>query len=80
MNRRLFWKIFLPFWVAQALLLGVLYMRLHYPPALRESVVGAAGAAPGADARGSGGPSTTKRQASPLCDALLDQIVDAPPF
>lgn len=30
MNRRLFWKIFLPFWVAQALLLGVLYMRLHY--------------------------------------------------
>ena len=23
MNRRLFWKIFLPFWVAQALLLGV---------------------------------------------------------
>ena len=29
MNRRLFWKIFLPFWVAQALLLGVLYMRLH---------------------------------------------------
>jgi two-component system sensor histidine kinase CpxA len=30
MNRRLFWKIFLPFWVAQALLLGVLYLRLHY--------------------------------------------------
>jgi two-component system sensor histidine kinase CpxA len=30
MNRRLFWKIFLPFWVAQALLLGMLYMRLHY--------------------------------------------------
>ncbi len=30
MNRRLFWKIFLPFWVAQALLLGVLYIRLHY--------------------------------------------------
>jgi len=30
MNRRLFWKIFLPFWMAQALLLGVLYMRLHY--------------------------------------------------
>ena len=30
MNRRLFWKIFLPFWVAQALLLGVLYMRLHH--------------------------------------------------
>ena len=30
MNRRLFWKIFLPFWVAQALLLGLLYMRLHY--------------------------------------------------
>jgi signal transduction histidine kinase len=30
MNRRLFWKIFLPFWVAQALLLGALYMRLHY--------------------------------------------------
>jgi two-component system sensor histidine kinase CpxA len=29
MNRRLFWKIFLPFWVAQALLLGVLYIRLH---------------------------------------------------
>lgn len=29
MNRRLFWKIFLPFWVAQALLLGTLYMRLH---------------------------------------------------
>ena len=27
MNRRLFWKIFLPFWVAQALLLGVLYLR-----------------------------------------------------
>ena len=25
MNRRLFWKIFLPFWVAQALLLGALY-------------------------------------------------------
>jgi signal transduction histidine kinase len=30
MNRRLFWKIFLPFWVAQALLLGMLYLRLHY--------------------------------------------------
>jgi signal transduction histidine kinase len=30
MNRRLFWKIFLPFWAAQALLLGALYMRLHY--------------------------------------------------
>jgi two-component system sensor histidine kinase CpxA len=30
MNRRLFWKIFLPFWVAQALLLGVLYMRLQH--------------------------------------------------
>ena len=30
MNRRLFWKIFLPFWVAQALLLGLLYMRLHF--------------------------------------------------
>ena len=30
MSRRLFWKIFLPFWVAQALLLGALYMRLHY--------------------------------------------------
>jgi len=30
MNRRLFWKIFLPFWVAQAVLLGLLYMRLHY--------------------------------------------------
>ena len=29
MSRRLFWKIFLPFWVAQALLLGVLYLRLH---------------------------------------------------
>jgi signal transduction histidine kinase len=29
MNRRLFWKIFLPFWVAQALLLGALYLRLH---------------------------------------------------
>jgi two-component system sensor histidine kinase CpxA len=28
-NRRLFWKIFLPFWVAQALLLGALYLRLH---------------------------------------------------
>lgn len=30
MNRRLFWKIFLPFWVAQALLLGVLYVRLQH--------------------------------------------------
>jgi len=30
MNRRLFWKIFLPFWAAQALLLGALYLRLHY--------------------------------------------------
>ena len=30
MNRRLFWKIFLPFWVAQALLLLALYMRVHY--------------------------------------------------
>ncbi|MGO9515725.1 MAG: ATP-binding protein [Candidatus Korobacteraceae bacterium] len=30
MNRRLFWKIFLPFWVAQAMLLGALYLRLHY--------------------------------------------------
>src|SRR5271169_5478068 len=30
MNRRLFWKIFLPFWVAQALLLGVLYLRLQH--------------------------------------------------
>lgn len=30
MNRRLFWKIFLPFWVAQAVLLGALYLRLHY--------------------------------------------------
>jgi two-component system sensor histidine kinase CpxA len=30
MSRRLFWKIFLPFWLAQALLLGALYMRLHY--------------------------------------------------
>ena len=29
MNRRLFWKMFLPFWVAQALLLGALYLRLH---------------------------------------------------
>jgi two-component system, OmpR family, sensor histidine kinase CpxA len=30
MNRRLFWKIFLPFWVAQALLMGVLYVRLQH--------------------------------------------------
>src|SRR5215469_15202142 len=30
MSRRLFWKIFLPFWVAQAILLGALYLRLHY--------------------------------------------------
>jgi len=30
MNRRLFWKIFLPFWGAQALLLGALYLRVHY--------------------------------------------------
>jgi two-component system sensor histidine kinase CpxA len=30
MSRRLFWKIFLPFWVAQALLLGVLYLRLQH--------------------------------------------------
>ena len=30
MSRRLFWKIFLPFWLAQALLLGALYLRLHY--------------------------------------------------
>ncbi|HKD85401.1 MAG TPA: ATP-binding protein [Terriglobales bacterium] len=30
MNRRLVWKIFLPFWVAQALLLGALYLRVHY--------------------------------------------------
>jgi signal transduction histidine kinase len=30
MNRRLFWKIFLPFWMAQALLLGALYLRIHY--------------------------------------------------
>ena len=30
MNRRLFWKIFLPFWAAQALLLGALYLRVHY--------------------------------------------------
>jgi two-component system sensor histidine kinase CpxA len=30
MSRRLFWKIFLPFWAAQALLLGVLYLRVHY--------------------------------------------------
>ena len=29
MSRRLFWKIFLPFWVAQALLLGALYLRVH---------------------------------------------------
>jgi two-component system, OmpR family, sensor histidine kinase CpxA len=30
MNRRLFWKIFLPFWAAQAVLLFALYLRLHY--------------------------------------------------
>ncbi|MGB8887878.1 MAG: HAMP domain-containing sensor histidine kinase [Candidatus Korobacteraceae bacterium] len=30
MSRRLFWKIFLPFWVAQAMLLGALYLRVHY--------------------------------------------------
>ena len=30
MNRRLVWKIFLPFWVAQAILLGALYLRVHY--------------------------------------------------
>jgi two-component system sensor histidine kinase CpxA len=30
MNRRLFWKIFLPFWVSQAILLGALYLRVHY--------------------------------------------------
>ena len=30
MNRRLFWKIFLPFWLAQAVLLGALYLRVHY--------------------------------------------------
>jgi len=30
MSRRLFWKIFLPFWVAQAVLLGALYLRVHY--------------------------------------------------
>ncbi len=30
MNRKLFWKIFLPFWAAQALLLGALYLRVHY--------------------------------------------------
>jgi signal transduction histidine kinase len=30
MNRRLFWKIFLPFWAAQAILLGALYLRVHY--------------------------------------------------
>ncbi len=30
MNRRLFWKIFLPFWLAQAVLLGALYLRIHY--------------------------------------------------
>ncbi len=29
MSRRLFWKIFLPFWMAQAMLLGALYLRLH---------------------------------------------------
>jgi len=29
MKRRLFWKIFLPFWMAQALLLGALYLRVH---------------------------------------------------
>ena len=29
MNRRLFWKIFLPFWLAQAMLLGALYLRIH---------------------------------------------------
>ena len=31
MNRRLFWKIFLPFWVSQAILLGALYLRVHDP-------------------------------------------------
>ena len=46
MNRRLFWKIFLPFWVAQALLLGVLYMRLHYRLHVREPLVGSARTAP----------------------------------
>jgi signal transduction histidine kinase len=30
MSRRLFWKIFLPFWLAQAVLLGALYLRIHY--------------------------------------------------
>ena len=30
MSRRLFWKILLPFWVAQALFLGALYLRVHY--------------------------------------------------
>ncbi len=30
MNRRLFWKIFLPFWAAQALLLGALYLRVQH--------------------------------------------------
>jgi len=30
MSRRLFWKIFLPFWAAQAILLGALYLRVHY--------------------------------------------------
>ena len=30
MNRRLFWKIFSPFWLAQAVLLGALYLRIHY--------------------------------------------------
>ncbi len=30
MNRRLFWKIFLPFWLAQAVLLGALYLRIQH--------------------------------------------------
>ena len=30
MKIRLFWKIFLPFWLAQAALLGALYLRIHY--------------------------------------------------
>lgn len=29
MSRRLFWKIFLPFWIAQALVLGLLYLRVE---------------------------------------------------
>jgi signal transduction histidine kinase len=30
MNRRLFWKIFFPFWLAQAVLLGALYLRIQH--------------------------------------------------